>query len=96
MSKLSKLREAIEHLEAAEVILLDARRAFKEFTLEYDKLTYQADRASKAAEVTKTVLVHVEAGIYQAAQQSVEPTVYHAGGSAYDRQAVYNESLKKK
>lgn len=31
-----------------------------------------------------------------AAEQSVEPTVPSVSGSARDRQAVYNESLKKK
>jgi len=33
---------------------------------------------------------------YLSAQQSVEPTVSKRGGSAYDSQATYNESLKKK
>jgi hypothetical protein len=75
MSKLSKLREAIEHLEAAEVLMLDARRAFGQFTLQYDSLTYHADHASKAADAVRSTLNQVEFGIYQAAQQSVHPTL---------------------
>lgn len=63
-NKLSKLREAIDHLESAELLLLETRRAYGQFTLEYDKLTYHADQASKAAEAARSVLAHAELCIY--------------------------------
>lgn len=81
MIDMSKLRDAIVHLEEAEKLLLNARRAFAHGSFEYEKLTIQADHAYEAAEVTKSVLAHVEAGIYRAAKQ---PRIYatFSGGSA--------------
>lgn len=61
MSKITKLREAIDHLEQAETLLLEARRGFSPRDSEWDILKDYANSASQAAREIKTgVLAHAE------------------------------------
>lgn len=60
MSALSVLNNAIEKLEAAEVALGDARRAFAFKSFEYDMIDGQFEVVGDAVTVIKKVLAHTE------------------------------------
>ena len=60
MSKLSALNDAIEKLEAAEIALGNARRAFKPNSFEYDQIGGQFEVVGDAVGIVKKVLAHAE------------------------------------
>ena len=71
MSKLSILRNALEHLETSEYLLLNGRWAFSKDSDEWNRINSECEHISNSIYVlNEIVLAHIESEIYQASMRA--------------------------